>query len=114
MKPNEQNLKRICVVAAFVLSGATSVSAQAPAPKPTPTPEPFFGDVFVTKDGKTARRGESCRPPWPGKGIVKVDACGRWYCGLENVKDLIQARPNLTAEEKCTWTLKDEICRCVK
>jgi hypothetical protein len=96
--------------AAFVVSSIAAFAQSAPAL----TREPFFGEVFVTKNGKTARRGEACRPPRTDKpGIVKVDACGRWYCGRADVKDLIEVRPHFAAEQKCTWTLKDDVCRCV-
>jgi hypothetical protein len=47
-------------------------------------------------------------------GVVKRDACGRWYCGRIDVKDFAETRPNLAAELGCTWQLEGQRCRCVR
>jgi hypothetical protein len=46
------------------------------------------------------------------QGVVKVDACGRWYCGRADVKDIIEVRPNIAEVLNCTWRLEGDRCRC--
>lgn len=94
--------------------------AQAPAVSQTKAPpkegwKSFFGEVYTDPQGRQIRRGDACRPPYTDKpGIAKVDACGRWYCGRADIKDLIEVRPNFAKEENCKWTYKDRECKCVK
>jgi hypothetical protein len=46
------------------------------------------------------------------QGVVKVDACGRWYCGRADVKDIVEVRPNIAEVLNCTWRLEGDRCRC--
>jgi hypothetical protein len=59
--------------------------------------------------------GESCRRINDGAtGVFKRDGCGRTYCGLVNVKDIVELQPNFAAEHACTWQLAGPQCRCLK
>src|SRR5262249_52810512 len=51
--------------------------------------------------------GDACTRKSDQKGgVVKRDACGRWYCGLAEVKDIIELRPNIASELGCAWQLE--------
>ena len=57
--------------------------------------------------------GDPCKTRTdPRSGVVKVDACGRWYCGREDVKDIIEVRPNIAEALNCTWRIEGTLCRC--
>lgn len=62
---------------------------------------------------KLIKAGDPCdRKTDKARGIVKVDACGRWYCGRADVKDIIELRPRYAEEVGCTWRLEDSRCKC--
>jgi hypothetical protein len=62
---------------------------------------------------KIIKAGDACdRKTDTARGIVKVDACGRWYCGRADVKDIIEVRPKYAEEVGCTWRLEDNRCKC--
>lgn len=62
---------------------------------------------------KLIKAGDACaRKTDSARGVVKVDACGRWYCGRADAKDIIEERPRLAEELHCTWRLEGEHCRC--
>jgi hypothetical protein len=59
------------------------------------------------------KAGDACaRKTDRAQGVVKIDACGRWYCGRADVKDIIEVRPRFAQEFHCTWRLDGEHCRC--
>lgn len=59
------------------------------------------------------KTGDTCtRRTEKAQGVVKVDACGRWYCGRSDVKDIIEVRPKFAEEFGCTWRLEGERCKC--
>lgn len=59
--------------------------------------------------------GESCRRLNDGAaGVFKRDACGRTYCGLANVKDIIELKPTFAADHACSWQLDGAQCKCLK
>ena len=59
------------------------------------------------------KAGDACdRKTDKARGIVKVDACGRWYCGRVDIKDIIEVRPRYADDVGCTWRLEDNHCRC--
>jgi hypothetical protein len=61
------------------------------------------------------RVGDPCKSRTdPRPGVIKVDACGRWYCGRAEVKDIIELRPNIAAERGCEWQLDGNRCRCIR
>ena len=62
---------------------------------------------------KFIKAGDACpRKTDKAQGIVKVDACGRWYCGRADVKDIIEVRPKFGEEIGCTWRLEGQHCKC--
>jgi hypothetical protein len=62
---------------------------------------------------KLIKAGDACdRKTDTARGIVKVDACGRWYCGRADVKDIIEVRPKYAEEVGCAWRLEDNRCKC--
>jgi hypothetical protein len=48
----------------------------------------------------------------PRPGVIKRDACKRWYCGRPEFQDIIQLRPNFASEMGCEWRLADQHCLC--
>ncbi|HTS40551.1 MAG TPA: hypothetical protein VLX09_12895 [Stellaceae bacterium] len=72
------------------------------------------GQTFmVGRDGKVYRIGDACiRKSDQKPGVVKRDACARWYCSLPDAQDIIELRPNIAAEMNCVWRLYGTHCRC--
>jgi hypothetical protein len=63
----------------------------------------------------TRKLGDACQRHTDLRtGVVKRDACGRWYCGRTDVKDVIENRPNVAEEIGCVWTLQGDRCRCIR
>ena len=61
------------------------------------------------------RAGEQCiRRTDRIEGVVKVDACGRWYCGRVDFNDITVLNPNFAEGMKCSWTLVGDKCRCTQ
>jgi hypothetical protein len=59
--------------------------------------------------------GESCKRQTDNfEGIVKVDACGRWYCGRIDVNDITVLSPQFAEKMFCTWRLINDKCKCVR
>ena len=85
----------LCVVLAL---GAQHAVGQSTRPQVAPNGQKV-GDACVRKSDAE-------------RGVVKRDACGRWYCGRTDVKDIIELRPNLAAELGCEWHLEGQRCRC--
>jgi hypothetical protein len=62
---------------------------------------------------KLIKTGDACaRKTDTARGIVKIDACGRWYCGRADVRDIIEVRPRYAEEAGCTWRLEGSRCKC--
>jgi hypothetical protein len=62
---------------------------------------------------KFIKAGDACpRKTDKAQGVVKVDACGRWYCGRADVEDIIEVRPKFAEEFGCTWRLEGQHCKC--
>lgn len=58
--------------------------------------------------------GASCdRRSDTAAGVVKVDACGRPYCGRRDELDIAEINPDFARDMHCRWTItEDETCRC--
>ncbi len=85
---------------ALVFAASTLPAMAQLAPQSTPP-------RALMKQGDTCSRKTDTRP-----GVVRQDACGRWYCGRADIKDIIEVRPNIAAEFGCTWTLEAGHCKC--
>lgn len=95
-------LLALCVGLAAVAAAQTSSSTPAGPPKEIQLKTPI-------------RYGESCRRLNDGgDGVFKRDACGRTYCGLAKVKDIIELQPNFAANHACSWQLDGAQCKCLK
>ena len=73
------------IAVAMLQGAATPVTAQTPVGPVTPqqsapAARPVLGDACTRKSDS--------KP-----GIVKRDACARWYCGDRDVKDIIERHP---------------------
>ena len=89
-------LVALCIMVAFDFRPATAQSPQARTPL-----ELRVGDACTMR-------------PDSRQGVIKVDACGRLYCGREDVKNIIEVRPNIAAQLGCEWQLVNQRCRCVR
>ena len=101
-------------VAAVVLIAAGPACAQA-----TPNPQAATSDIkrpYVKgQDGKIYHLGDTCvRKSDRKAGVVKSDACLRWYCSLPDAMDIIEVRPNLAQQLGCQWRVVNTKCRCVR
>jgi len=103
-------------------AGAQAVRPPPPAAPNQSLPAPAAPNQSLpapaAPDGVLGDRGDACtRTSDARSGVVKQDACGRWYCGLTTVKDIFEQRPNIAAERGCTWRLEfssiGSQCRCV-
>jgi hypothetical protein len=74
--------------------GVDEAAAQA---QPTPSTE-----------RSTYTLGGPCvRKPDGADGIVRRDACNRWYCGSKlEVKNVSEAMPDLPQRLGCTWRIE--------
>jgi hypothetical protein len=63
--------------------------------------------------GKVIRVDDPCqRKTDKAPGAVRIDGCGRVYCGRADVKDIFVVWPNIADQLNCTWRLEDNRCRC--
>jgi hypothetical protein len=90
---------------------AQDAATPHPAPPTTPSQAPAPNQTPIALGSACTRRTDT-KP-----GIVKRDACGRWYCGRADFKDVIEVRPNIAAELGCKWVLElnppsGAQCRC--
>lgn len=96
-------------VGVALISGALTGSATAQSTQPIPVQPNIAtlqaqGHVFVL--------GEPCQRMSGGDGIIKRDACQRWYCSRLGYQDITERRPNLAAEIGCEWRLVGVHCLC--
>jgi hypothetical protein len=76
---------------------------------------PAFAQARTNQAPVILKAGDPCRSRAdPRPGVLKVDACGRWYCGRAEVKDIIEVRPDIAERLGCEWQLVGERCRCVR
>ncbi len=92
-------LLQLASMSALLLFSADPLPGQSPA---TQTP-------VIVKVGDPCRARSDPRP-----GVIKVDACGRWYCGRPEVKDIVELRPNIAEERGCEWQVVGGRCRCLR
>jgi hypothetical protein len=84
---------------------ACAQSPQAPIPvQPNIAAEQAQGHVFKV--------GQACKQMTGKPGIIKRDACQRWYCSRPEYQDITERRPNFAAEIGCQWQLAGLHCLC--
>lgn len=76
---------------------STPAAAQSEAARPQ----------TIVRSGDACQRKSDSRP-----GVVRIDGCGRVYCGKPDVKSLVEVRPTIADELNCTWRLEGNACRC--
>ena len=64
--------------------------------------------------GYAFKIGEPCKQMTGKAGIIKRDACQRWYCSRPEYQDVIERRPNFATEIGCEWQLVGLHCQCRK
>jgi hypothetical protein len=90
------------VVLAFALT-AHDATAQTAAVQADPAkPDPANAMLGVACNRVTDKKA----------GVIKRDACGRWYCGRTDVKDVIEVRPDIAKEMGCEWKIDGNNCVC--
>jgi hypothetical protein len=108
--PRQMTMDTKTVAAAVIALGALLALSIAPAAAQTserPT------GTSPQRDPIVVGVGDPCWTRSEGRqGVLKVDACGRWYCGRADVKDIIEVRPDIAEALKCTWRLEGADCRC--
>jgi hypothetical protein len=62
--------------------------------------------------GYAFKIGEACKQMTGKAGIIKRDACQRWYCSRPEYQDVIERRPNFATEIGCEWQLVGVHCLC--
>lgn len=62
--------------------------------------------------GYVFKIGEPCKQMTGRPGIIKRDACQRWYCSRPEYQDITERRPNFAAEIGCEWQLVGVHCLC--
>jgi hypothetical protein len=65
-------------------------------------------------EGHVFKIGEPCKQMTGKAGIIKRDACQRWYCSRPEYQDITERRPNFATEIGCEWQLVGVHCLCRK
>ena len=84
-------------------------SQQAPSPPPPPV-QPNIAKLQA--EGHVFKLGEPCKQLSGKAGIIKRDACERWYCSRLDYQDITERVPNFAARIGCTWQLVGIHCQC--
>lgn len=59
--------------------------------------------------------GDPCkRRTDDAEGVVKIDACGRWYCGRVDTNDITVLNPDFARDMQCEWKIVANRCKCVR
>ncbi len=97
----------IAVVLILVPSAQRGYGQTAPSPIPV---QPNI--AALQAQGHVFKLGEACTQMTGRAGIIKRDACQRWYCSRPEYQDITERRPNFAAEMKCEWKLIGLHCLC--
>ena len=105
-------MKNLTTILALAFIVATCVSASAEDEDRGPLPvQPNIAKLYL--EGHKFTLGEPCTMMTKNRpGVIKRDACKRWYCGRPGLRDIVESRPNLAAEMGCEWRLIGEHCLC--
>lgn len=99
---------RLAISAALLISLIERGYAQSPqAPIPV---QPNI--AAMQSQGHVFKVGQACKQMTGRSGIIKRDACQRWYCSRPEYQDITERRPNFAADMKCEWQLVGLHCLC--
>jgi hypothetical protein len=95
-------------VSAFFFAALTAcVAAQSSQPLPVQS-----NIATLQAQGHVFKIGEPCKMMSGSAGLIKRDACQRWYCSRPGYQDITERQPNFAAEIGCHWQLFGEHCLC--
>ncbi len=97
---------RLITSAALVWLAVTGIHATASA-ETAPQSRRIGPDGVVLGD-RCMRRTDRI------EGVVKIDACARWYCGRVDVNDITVLNPRFAKAMGCKWQLVEDKCKCVR
>jgi hypothetical protein len=101
------------VLACCVLLLTGHAYAQSSAPSEVVAPIAVQPNIAALQaQGHVFKLGEACNLLSGKAGIIKRDACHRWYCGRTNYQDITDWKPNFAAEAGCEWQLAGIHCLC--
>ncbi len=66
----------------------------------------------LQSQGHVFKVGQACKQMSGKAGIIKRDACQRWYCSRPEYQDISERRPNFAADMGCEWQLVGLRCLC--
>jgi hypothetical protein len=95
-------------IAAAALACLAAADIRAPATAQTAPQSHRVGPGGVVLGEKCIRRTDNI------EGVVKVDACERWYCGRVDVNDITVLNPRFAKTMGCKWQLVEDKCKCVR
>jgi hypothetical protein len=101
----------LIVGAAFVFTTPVELCHAQTLPSPMPV-QPNI--AALQAQGHDFKIGEVCKRTSGGSGIIKRDACQRWFCSRTDYQDITERRPNLAAEIGCEWQLVRLHCLCLR
>ncbi len=59
--------------------------------------------------------GDKCqRKSDKAAGVVRPDACGRWYCVKARGRTFMDSHPHFHSRNACSWKVVSDRCLCVK
>lgn len=77
------------------------------------SPAPVQPNIAALQaQGYDFKIGQACKRMSGGSGIIKRDACQRWYCSRTDYQDITERRPKFAAEIGCEWQLVGLHCLC--
>ena len=105
-------VRAVLITGALVTGALGLATARAQPAEPGPIPiQPNVAKMFL--DGHKFTFGEPCTMMTRNQpGIIKRDACQRWYCGRKEYQDIVQLRPNFASEMGCQWRIVGMHCLC--
>lgn len=101
----------LLVISAFLFISLIE-RGHAQSPQPPIAVQPNI--AAQQAQGYAFKIGEPCKQMSGKRGIIKRDACQRWYCSRTDYQDVTERRPNLAAEMGCEWQLVGLHCQCRK
>jgi hypothetical protein len=101
------SLAASAMLALLLAAWPARVAAQTPQPIPV---QPNIATLQT--QGHVFKVGEPCKMMSGSAGLIKRDACQRWYCSRPGYLDITVRQPNFAAELGCHWQLVGTHCLC--